>query len=369
MVHLSAHAPRVECPEHGVHVAHVPWARHKSRFTHAFEDTVAWLLARANKTVVANAMRIDWKSVGGIAARVKDDLEGKMGKSRFENLVDIGIDETSCKKGRSYMTVVVDHDNNRVVWAHEGYGKEVLRLFFEQLNDAQRASIRCISADGARWIAATVKDHCPDAIRVMDPFHVVSWATDELDKIRKEAWAKAHKEEKKAKGAMPARGRGRPRKGDEPPPSAAKAIRGTEYALLKNPEGLTESRQAKLEIIARADNTLFRAYRLKEDLRSIFKMSLEEATAALDAWLSWAARCRIEGLVALSKKMRRHKGAILAAIENNISNARIESMNNKIKLTVRMAYGFRNIDNLIALVYLRCSSLPIALPGRLTLAA
>lgn len=156
---------------------------------------------------------------------------------------------------------------------------------------------------------------------------------------------------------------------DEPKPSEAKVVKGTKYALLKNPEDLTESQQAKLEIIARADGVLFRAYRLKEDLRSIFKMNIDEAITALDSWLCWASRCRIEGFVALSKKIRRHKEAILQAIDQGISNARIESMNNKIKLTVRMSYGFRNIDNLIALVYLRCSSLPITLPGRAPLAA
>jgi transposase len=318
--------------------------------------------------VVAEAMRIDWKSVGGIATRVKEGLEAKE-NNRFDGLVSIGIDETSYKKGHSYLTVVVDHDKNRVIWAHEGYGKNTLELFFKKLSAEQRASIKCVSADGARWIATTVTKYCPDAIRAMDPFHVVAWATDELDKIRRKAWDKAHKEEQQQRKSQPKRGRGRPKKGEEAIPSAAKEIKGTKYALLKNPEDLTETQQAKLEIISRADNTLFRAYRLKEDLRSIFKMGLEDATAALDKWLGWASRCRIEGFVALSKKVRRHKQAILQAIEQGISNARIESMNNKIKLTVRMAYGFRNIDNLISLIYLRCSSLPIHLPGRTQLAA
>lgn len=368
-VSLQSRAPRVACATCGVHVANVPWARPKARFTHAFEDAVAWLLVNANKTVVAEAMRIDWKSVGGIAYRVKEDLENMMGGSHFDNLVNIGIDETSYKKGHNYMTVVVDHDSNRVIWAHEGHDAKTLSLFFEQLSDEQRASIKCVSADGARWIASCVKKYCPHAIRVMDPFHVVSWATTELDNIRKEAWGRAYRAEKQVKESQSKRGRGRPKKGEEKKPSAASKVKGIKYALLKNPEDLTETQSAKLEIIARADTTLFRAYRLKEDLRSIFKMTIEEATTSLDKWLSWSSRCRIDGFVLLSKKIRRHRQAILAAIEHNISNARIESMNNKIKLTVRMAYGFRNIENLISLIYLRCSSLPIVLPGRTPLVA
>ena len=56
--------------------------------------------------------------------------------------------------------------------------------------------------------------------------------------------------------------------------------------------------------------------------------------------------------------------AIVATVAHQISNARVEATNNKIKLTIRMAYGFRNIDNLIAMIYLRCGGRVIYLPGR-----
>ena len=117
-------------------------------------------------------------------------------------------------------------------------------------------------------------------------------------------------------------------------------------------------------MLIKSDPRLYRAYLLKEKLRLVFRFSHDEAVQELDKWLAWAQRCRIKEFVELSKKVRRHKTAILATIKNGLTNARIEAINNKIKVTIRMGYGFRNIDNLIALVRLKCGGVDVALPGR-----
>jgi transposase len=119
-----------------------------------------------------------------------------------------------------------------------------------------------------------------------------------------------------------------------------------------------------MEMLIKSDKRLYRAYLLKESLRTVFKYTHEVATKELNKWLSWSARCRIPEFVELGKKIKRHKEAILASIKNELSNARIEAVNNKIKVTIRMGYGFRNIDNLIALVRLKCGGFDITLPGR-----
>ena len=113
------------------------------------------------------------------------------------NLVNIGIDETSYKKGHKYITIVVNHDTNTVVWVYKGFGKEVLEKFFKGLTEKQRSSIKLVSGDGARWIESTVHRFCPKAIFGIDPFHVVSWCTEVLDAVRKEEWNNARNELKK----------------------------------------------------------------------------------------------------------------------------------------------------------------------------
>jgi transposase len=117
-------------------------------------------------------------------------------------------------------------------------------------------------------------------------------------------------------------------------------------------------------MIAKSDPRLYRAYLLKEKLRLTFRLPIEEAMEELEAWIKWAQHCRLPIFVELQRKIRRHMDAILATIRNELSNARIEAVNNKTKLTVRMGYGFRNIDNLIALIMLRCGKLGVVLPGR-----
>ena len=192
-VYIEASAPRVKCTEHGVVVARVPWARHRSDYTYDFETAVTWFTLHATAQDVAEYFRIEWHTVGAIAKRVQEALENSE-PSRFDNLVAIGIDETSYKKGHKYMTVVVDHNTGGLIWARKGYGKEILTEFFKELTNEQRAKIKYVTADGARWIADCITDYCPNAERCVDPFHVVGWANDALDEVRKAAIRAAKKE-------------------------------------------------------------------------------------------------------------------------------------------------------------------------------
>ena len=145
--YLEGEAPRVRCPTHGPVVAQVPWARHDARHTYAFDDQVAWLVTHTAKTTLVELMRIWWPTVGAIVTRVVAD--GRALRDPFDGLVRIGIDEISYKRGHKYITVVVDHDSGRLVWAAPGRDKETLSQFFELLGPERSARIRLVSADAA----------------------------------------------------------------------------------------------------------------------------------------------------------------------------------------------------------------------------
>lgn len=345
---LEADAPRVSCREHGVVVAAVPWARHGAGHTYAFDEQVAWLATQASKTTVTALMRIAWRTVGAIITRVWADTEKQF--DRFAGLRRIGIDEISYKRGHRYLTIVVDHDSGRLVWAAPGRDKATLALFFDALGADRCAAITHVSADGADWIATVVADRCPQAVRCADPFHVVSWATDALDEVRRAAW-------NQARGAVTARRAGRAS-------GHAKALKGARYALWKNPGNLTETQQAKLAWVAKTDPRLYRAYLLKEGLRLIFQLPHEQAGEALQRWVTWARRCRIEAFVTLQRRIVKHRDSILAAIEHGLSNGRIESVNTKVRLITRIAFGFRSPQSLIALAMLSLGGHRPVLPGR-----
>ncbi len=370
MCFLEYQPIRIKCSKHGVHVESVPWARHVSRFTKDFEDRVAWMTLYCTISAVAKECRIEWHSVGGICLRVYKDLELSRKKGRFEGLRRIGIDETSYKKGHKYLTVVVDHDRGCLIWAAKGYGIDVLNQFMLELSLEQRRAIEVVTADGAKWIKTLVKAHCINAKWVMDPFHVISWTTDALDEVRKKEWRVAKQAAKEATPKKCSRAK-RPKKEDQIPDEVKKlkekeeAIRGTRFALLKNEEDLTEKQKKQLNDIRRAGSHLFRAWELKEDLRAVFKAKNgDEARASLHDWYQRARRSRIDPIVEVSKKVWSRFEDIVAAIECGVSNARVEAINNKIKVTVKMGYGFRNTDNLIALLMLRCSDVKPTLPGR-----
>jgi len=357
---LEADAPRVRCPTHGVVVAAVPWARHDAGHTYAFDETVAWLATQSSKSTVTALMRVAWRTVGSIITRVWVDVDANC--DRLAGLRRIGIDEISYKKGHKYLMVVVDHDTRRLVWAAPGRTSATVREFFDLLGEDRCAQITHVSADGADFIDTIVAGTCPNAVRVADPFHVVKWATEALDEVRRGAWNDARAQAR----AEPRRGRGRPRADAPPRPASdrAKGLKGARYSLWKNPDNLTENQQIKLAWIAASDPKLYRAYLLKEGLRVIFAMPHSAAVEALDRWISWARRCQIPSFVKLQKSIVKHKDRILAAIEHNLSNGLIESTNTKIRLITRVAFGFRFPEALIALALLSLGGHRPALPAR-----
>ena len=239
--------------------------------------------------------------------------------------------------------MVVDHERHRVIWAHDGVGGDVFDLFFQQLTEEQKASIRVVTGDGARWIDSCVGRWCPNAERVLDGFHIVSWMTGALDQVRKRLWNQAR------------------HAGDE---KTTKRMRGAKYAVLKNPDQLTERQNETLAALRNTDpkGQLYRAWQLKELLRTLLKHPIEQARGELKHWVFWASHSRIPEITELAKKIRRRRPDILRTIRLGYSNARLEAFNNRIKVTIRMAYGFHHVNNLIALIMLRCGGLDIRLP-------
>ena len=340
---VEAEAPRVACRRHGVVVARVPWARHGSRFTREFEQQVAWLAAACSKAAVCELMRVSWYTVGRVIERVVADEQAKRG-DRLEGLRRIGIDELSYRTGQRYITVVVDHETGRLVWAAAGRDRKTVEAFFTQLGVERSAKIELVSSDLGEWITRAVAARCPQAILCLDPFHVVKLAIDALDEVRREVWNLAR------------------RAGDK---AGARWLKGARWALWKRPERLTDRQQAKLAQIAKVNERLYRAYLLKEQLRLVFhEPDTEAAVALLDGWLAWARRCRIASFVKLAKTISTSRAGIVATLTHRLTNARIEAINTTLRLIIRRAYGFHSAQALIALAMLTAGDLRPPLPGR-----
>lgn len=339
--YIEADAPRVACKVHGATVAEVPWARHGVGFTRDFEDQVAWLAVHSSKKAIVELMRIAWRTVGAIVERISDDARAR--RDPLDGLRRIGIDEISYRRGHRYLTVVVDHDSGRLVWAAPGRTKAVVGSFFNELGKSRTLKIRLVSADAASWIGDVVRSRCLNAKLTMDQFHVVQWATDALDVVRRQVWNDARRAGQTA---------------------VAKELKGARYALWRNPEDLSVRQAAKLADIARTNRRLYRAYLLKEQLRQVLQLRGAAGIALLDRWLAWAQRCRIDAFVKLGRTIRRHRAAINQTLTSGTGNALVESTNTKLRVIHRRAYGFRTPEAMIALGMLALGGLCPALPGR-----
>jgi transposase len=340
--HVEADAPRVQCKVHGVVTAAVPWARHQAGFTRSFDEQVAWLAVVCSKKAVCQLMRIAWRTVGRICARVA--AEQKRGRDLLAGLEAIGFDEISIRKGQRYLVVVVDHHTGRLVWAAPGRDRKTVEKFLDLLGEERCQQIKLISCDDADWITLPVSERCPNAAVCLDPFHIVKAAGEALDEIRREVWNEARRSGNK---------------------QLAKELKGARFALWKNPERLTGRQQAKLAWIATLNTPIYRAYLLKEQLRQIYRAATPaQAIKLLDAWLKWARRCRLEPFVKLAKRITQQREKVEAALKHGLSNARVEQVNTQFRLIIRRAFGFRSEESAIALAMLSLGDLCPPLPGR-----
>ncbi|MFF0284581.1 ISL3 family transposase, partial [Rhodococcus aetherivorans] len=264
---LTLRRRRLRCTEHGVLAEAVDFARPGSGFTRDFEDLAVWLVTKCDKTTVATFCRITWRTVGAMCSRVVAD---KLDPDRFTELVDIGVDEISWRKHHKYLTLVSDHATGTIVWGTEGKNAAALESFFtDALPDGAAAAIEAVSMDLGPAYVKAVRAHAPQATICFDPFHVVKLATDALDDVRRRAWQLARALSDK---------------------QITKTYRGARWALLKNPDNLTDTQRSTLSELKRRGGALARAYELKEALRAVFAGDLddEEVIVMLGRWCSWA---------------------------------------------------------------------------------
>jgi transposase len=338
---VEAAAPRVRCPRHGVLTAAVPWARPGSRFTVAFEEHAAWICAQMPWTKAAKLLRVTWRTLQSTVERVVTGLRG--GKDRLDGVRRIGIDEKAWRKGHRYITVIIDHDAGRIIWAAEGRNKETLAKFFDDLGQERAGLLTHVSADGADWIHDVVREKAPQALICLDAFHVVKWAGEKLDELRR-----------RLAGELRVAG-----KADQ----AASLGQGM-WALRKNPAGLSPGQRQSLAQIAADNKQLYTAYLMKEQLREVFKVKGERGKALLAGLISCASHSRIPEFTALAKSLRRFQQLIWNTLDHAVSNGRVEGINTQLAaLTVR-ARGFRSAEAFIAMAELTCGGLCPDLPGR-----
>lgn len=328
---------RVSCRVCGVRVEQVPWADLGSRFSHDFEELTAYLAQVTDKTRVQRLLAISWQTVGSIVERV---VARHLDPDRLSGLRRIGIDEFSYRKHHRYLTIVVDHDRRRVVWAGEGKSSETLAPFFELLGKKRCEAIETVTIDLSAAFIKAVREGLPKAKTVFDRFHVQRLASDALDEVRRSIVREL-----------------------APNPEEAKTVKGTRYVLLKNYWKLSRTQRNTLAEIQETNKPLYRAYLLKETLaKALDYRQPWRARKALDEWLAWASRSKLEPFVKVARTIRKHRAGILAYIETRLTNGLVEGINGKIRMIARRAFGFHSHQSLSAMIFLNCGGINLQPP-------
>ena len=321
---------RVSCRHCGVRVEQVSWAASGSAFTASCEELVAYLSQTMDRTAVSRLMAISWQAVGSIVERV---VARQLDPARFHGLKRIGVDEFSYRKRHHYLTVVVDHDRRRVVWAGKGRSAETLEAFFDLLGPAGCERIELVTADLASSWQKALRARVPHARVVFDRFHVERLAADALDEVRR---AEQHR-------SRPSSSRGCAIRCEAP--GAAEAGRG---AAAGGPAP---------------------APRARTGLRVEGMPGRHPGRGHARRWpgvagrvAAWASRSRLAPFVKLAKTVRKHAAGILAYLDTKMTNGIVEGINNKLRVIARRAYGFHSHGALISMLFLCCGGIQLAPP-------
>ncbi|MGW6034900.1 ISL3 family transposase, partial [Gordonia terrae] len=295
-----------------------------------------WMCAHAPMSAVSAYLRVSWRTVSRIVERVVDDHVGLT--KRLNGLRRIGIDEISYRKGHRYLVVVVNHDSGQLVWAGEGAKKETIERFFDELGDVRARRITHISADGAEYIGAVLAEQAPHAYWCMDPFHLLQWVNQALDRCRARVMNRVVGLSKVERGRL-------------------------RWALLKNPDNLTDSqRRLQSIVVCNVNSQLARAYQMKEEIRHILSGAYRSSWAPLRRWIRKAESSGIPEFRLTAQSIRKREVQIHNAVACQMSNARVEATNCHLRSLTKRSYGFHTPDALIAMANLTrggaCPKLP-----------
>lgn len=336
-IFLEARLWRVECKRCGVGVEQVSWADARSRFTRPFEDLVAWLAQRSDKTAISTMLRISWRAVGRIIERV---VARRREPIDWTKVTAIAVDELSIRKGQRYLTLVYDLEAGRVLWTKEGRSKATLEAFFAEIGPEACARIRHAAIDMFEAYAQAIGQWLPNATLVYDRFHVQQLASKAMDELRRDEW-------QRLRGT-----------------DAANGIKHLRWALLRNPWNATPREQQRLSALPKQNKLLYRGYLLKEALADIYRNLYTPpwAKRRLSEWLDWAVRSRLEPFRKLARTIKRCFDGVLAYFATGYTTSLAEGKNTKARLATRQAYGLHTADAVRAMIDLRCTGLVIPLP-------
>lgn len=327
---------RVNCPQCGVKIEQVPWAQGKSPTT----DTFSWFLSQWAKLLcwsdTAKMFKTSWRTVFN---SVEMAVEWGLEHMTYEGVTAIGVDEIQWRKGHHYLSVVyqINEGARRLLWVGEERKVKTLLKFFRWFGKEKSESLEYVASDMWKPYLKVIARKAKNALNVLDRFHIMKTMNEAVNDVRKADVRKLNDEDR------------------EP------VLTKSRWILLKRKSNLTEWQNTKLAELLQYNLKAMRAYLLKEDFQQFWKyISPRWAEKFLDDWCRKTMLSKIEPMKKVAKSLRKHKPLILNwfRAKGEISSAAVEGLNNKSKLTIRKAFGFRSFRTAEIALYHTLGRLP-----------
>lgn len=334
--YLTARVPRVECTDHGILQAEVPWSRSSADFTLLFESLAMTMLREMPVNAVA---RIIGEDDNKLWRMLRHYVEEARSREDYSSVSAIGVDETSAKKGHDYVTLVVDLEEKRTLFVAEGKDSSTIEKFQEDLvaHNGSPEHITDAAIDMSPAFIRGIEDTFPNAAITFDKFHIMKILSTAVDEVRK----KETKEQK--------------------------ILHGTRYLWLKNRGNLTVNQKellAGLESLPRSNIRTLRAFHIRENFQLIYKESTQQGfEALLKKWYFWATHSRIPPIIEAAKTIKRHWAGIIRWYTSKIDNGILEGLNSLIQAAKAKARGYRTFESFRAIIYLITGKLDFSKTG------
>lgn len=342
---LHAEVPRVGCTACGKTTQiGVPWAREGSGFTLLFEALALTMCQDLPVRQAARWLRVRDKQLW---RRIEHYVTEARRRQDMSKVRLVGIDETSLRRGQSYVTVVHDLEAKRLLFSTEGRDHHTIEAFAEDLREhgGEPTAVAHACIDMSAAYLKGVTTYLPNALISYDRFHIVKLAGEAMDEVRLAEWKTEQARVEQELGNL-----------------SPKQRRSILWGMRRNPQDWSTTQIEAMHWLQRANLKTARAWRLKMALRAVFTHArlhnqAELASAELKAWLSWARRSRLEPFKRLAATLKTHFDAVVRGMLDHRSNAFVEAMNGLMQQAKRAAKGFRTAANFIAIAYLRLGKL------------
>lgn len=328
--YLSARVPRTKCDKCGIKLVKVPWAREGSGFTLLFEAMVLMMVkSMPVKTISRMLGEHDtrlWRILDHYVHKTRENTD-------LSGVRRVGADETASRRGHKYVSVFVDMDNRRVLFATEGKDAGTVAAFKADLeaHKGDPESITEVCADMSPAFISGFETQFPAAAMTFDKFHVIKLVNEAVDLVRRQ-------EQK-----------------DRP------ELKKSRYIWLMNEENLKADQAQQLQSLTASKLNLktARAYHLRLNFQEFYQQPLDQAEAYLKRWFFWATHSRLEPMVKVAYTIKRHWHGILRWFQSGINNGILEGINSLIQATKARARGYRSNRNFITMIYLIAGKLDI----------